>query len=192
MVPLKALVLADAAPFVPLEQLLREHPIDVVLTLGDLKRSHLEPLAAFTGPKLGVHGNHDDGDEFDDLGIEDLHLRVVELGGRLIGGFAGSHRYRPGGRYMWSQEEAAAALEGFPAVDVLIAHSPPLGVNDEAGDVAHVGLEALRDYVERARPRVLLHGHTYPVIQRRRLGDTIVRHVRGHALLGLPGPRVTA
>jgi len=186
MAPLHALVLADEAPYVPLEQLLTEHRVDVVVALGDLTREELAPLRHFDGRKLGVHGNHDTGDEFDDAGIEDVHLKAVDLDGRTVGGFSGSHRYRGAGRFAWTQEESVAALRDFGRVDILLAHSPPLGVNDDTGDAAHEGLVGLRDYVGRTRPSLVLHGHTYPALQLRRLGRTVVRHVRGHALVILP------
>ena len=71
-------------------------------------------------------------------------------------------------------------------VDVLLSHSPPLGVNDDADDRAHVGLAGLREYLERERPAMLLHGHTYPSLPVERWGETEVRHVRGHRFVTLP------
>ena len=65
---LRALVLADETPYIPVEQLL-DRDIDLVLCLGDLTRVDLEPLGTARLPKLGVHGNHDDGGEFTGLGI---------------------------------------------------------------------------------------------------------------------------
>ncbi|HSD82194.1 MAG TPA: metallophosphoesterase [Solirubrobacteraceae bacterium] len=189
MEPLRALVLADEAPFVPLERLLASGDADVVLCLGDLRRADLEPLRDFAGPKLGVHGNHDAGDEFDGLGIEDVHLRRVEVAGLSFGGFSGVHGRR--GRYAWTQDDAARRLHGFGHVDVLLAHSPPFGVNDEPGDPLHVGLRGLREYVERECPALLLHGHTYPPLPARRLSATRIAHVRGHARVTLPAPAVS-
>ena len=186
---MRALALADEAPYVPIPRLLARG-VDVVLCLGDLTRQDLEPLADVQLPKLGVFGNHDDGGEFAGLGIESVHLRRVEVCGLSFGGFSGSHEYRPakGQRLMWSQKQASKLLKGFEHVDVMLAHSPPLGVNDDADDPAHVGLQALRDYVEREHPAMLLHGHTYPPLPAERLGQTQVRHVRGHRFVTLPAP----
>jgi uncharacterized protein len=187
--PLRALALADEAPYVPIERLLARG-VDLVLCLGDLTRQDLEALADVQLPKLGVHGNHDDGGEFDGLGIESVHLRRVEVCGLSFGGFSGSHEYRPakGERLMWSQKQACKLLKRFEHVDVILAHSPPLGINDDADDPAHVGLEGLRDYVEREQPAMLLHGHTYPPLPVERFGQTEVRHVRGHRFVTLPTP----
>jgi Icc-related predicted phosphoesterase len=183
-----ALVLADQAPYVPLERLVQRR-FDLVLCLGDLDHHALEPLARAHVPKLGVHGNHDDGHEFTGLGIEDVHLRRIDVDGLCFGGFSGSVRYRDGLRYAWTQGKAARALKRLGPVDVLIAHSPPAGVNDDPGDPAHEGLEGLRAYVERERPALVLHGHTYPVLAEGHLGPTRVLHVRGHRFVRLPVPR---
>ena len=69
----------------------------------------------------------------------------------------------------------------LPPADVLLAHSPPAGVNDEPDDRAHRGSPALRAWIERHRPAWLLHGHTLPnpAQKEQRLGSTRVVHVRG-------------
>jgi uncharacterized protein len=184
---LRALVLADEPPYVPLERLL-ERAVDIVLCLGDLSRQDLEALGSARLPKLGVHGNHDDGGEFTGLGIESVHLRRVEVAGLWFGGFSGSHEYHRDPRYTWSQKEASKLLDKLGHVDVLLAHSPPFGINDDADDPAHVGLVGLRDYVEREHPAMLLHGHTYPPLPVERFGETEIRHVRGHRFVTLPVP----
>ena len=139
-------------------------------------------------PKLGVHGNHDDGGEFTGLGIENVHLKRIEVAGLCFGGFSGSHQYGREPRYTWSQKQAAKLLRKLGPVDVLLAHSPPLGVNDDPDDPAHIGLQGLRDYLERERPAMMLHGHTYPPLPVKRWGDTEIRHVRGHRFVTLPAP----
>ena len=81
----------------------------------------------------------------------------------VFGGFEGSLKYKES-RYakMYTQEEAQLLLKDFPAVDVLLAHSPPYGINDERGSSSHEGFLALKEYVEKNKPRYLFHGHTYP------------------------------
>jgi uncharacterized protein len=181
----RALVLADEPPYVPVDRLLERRP-DVVLCLGDLGRRELEPLERARIPKLGVYGNHDDGGEFEGLGIESVHLRRVEVAGLWFGGFSGSHEYHREPRYTWSQRKASRLLRRFGHVDVMLAHSPPLGINDEPDDPAHVGLTGLRDYLERERPALFLHGHTYPPLPVERYGATRIVHVRGHRFVTLP------
>ena len=71
LTPLRALALADEAPYVPIPRLLARG-VDLVLCLGDLTRQDLEPLADVQLPKLGVYGNHDDGGEFDGLWLRSM------------------------------------------------------------------------------------------------------------------------
>jgi Icc-related predicted phosphoesterase len=181
----RVLALADQAPRVPVDRLAADNEVELVLSAGDLERSWVDGLAAIEVPKLGVHGNHDRG-PLGDLGIEDLHLRAVEIGGLRFAGFEGCVRYRPG-PHQYTQEEAERLVERLPSADVLVCHAPPFGVNDDPGDRAHVGFRALRTWVEDVRPRVLLHGHTHPrpghVV--RHLGPTRVVHVLGARVVEL-------
>ena len=132
-------------------------------------------------PKLGVHGNHDAADELSALGIRDLHLSRAEVGGWSFAGFGGGVLGHAPGVHQYSQEEAARYVEKLPPADVLLTHSPPLDVNDEPDDPTHVGFGAPRKWVERHRPRYVLHGHTTPDPRTRiwRLGPTEVVWVRG-------------
>ena len=43
---------------------------------------------------FGVVGNHDRMDILDDYGIENLHRKIVNFNGFLIGGFGGTIRYK--------------------------------------------------------------------------------------------------
>jgi uncharacterized protein len=149
--------------------------------LGDLEPAWTEGLERVELPKLGVRGNHDAAGALEAVGVEDLHLRGTELGGLRFAGFGGSPRYSEHGRNEWTEAEAEQMLSRLPAADVLLAHSPPEGVNDEPDDRAHRGSPALRAWIERHRPAWLLHGHTLPNPARRvqQLGRTRVVHVRG-------------
>jgi uncharacterized protein len=149
--------------------------------LGDLEPAWTEGLGEVELPKLGVRGNHDADDALSALGVEDLHLRRLELGGLSFSGFGGSPRYSPHGGNEWTEEEAEKMLALLPPADVLLTHCPPAGVNDEPDDRAHRGSPALRTWVERNQPGWLLHGHTLPNPARRvsELGPTRVVHVRG-------------
>jgi uncharacterized protein len=153
----------------------------VIVVLGDLEPAWTEGLGEVELPKLGVRGNHDAADALSAVGVEDLHLRRLELGGLSFSGFGGSPRYSPHGGNEWTEEEAERMLAFLPPADVLLAHAPPEGVNDEPDDRVHRGSPALRAWVERNQPGWLLHGHTLPNPARRvsELGPTRVVHVRG-------------
>jgi uncharacterized protein len=161
---------------------------DLVLLLGDLEPAWTDGLESVTLPKLGVRGNHDAPDALTRLGVEDLHLTSAVAGGLTFAGFGGSPVYSRHATNEWTEQEATKMLEGLPPADILLAHSPPAGVNDDPGDPVHSGSPALLAWLERHQPAVLLHGHTLPDPARRttRVGPTRVVHVRGAVPLDLP------
>jgi Icc-related predicted phosphoesterase len=154
---------------------------DLILVLGDLEPAWTEGLEQIPLPKLGVRGNHDAPDALEAVGVDDLHLSGAEYGGLRFAGFGGSPRYSKHGTNEWTEAEAEEMLARLPPADVLLAHAPPAGVNDEPDDRAHRGSPALRAWVESHRPAWLLHGHTLPnpAHQVHVLGPTRVVHVRG-------------
>jgi uncharacterized protein len=189
---MRALALADRPFHADARALVAQHDLDAVLTLGDLQPSWLETLDFVHLPKLGVRGNHDDEPYMEQFGIEDLHLRRLELdGGLSVAGFEGCVAYprgRGGCGPAYSQREAAKLIRRLPPADVLICHCPPFGVNDDPDDPAHVGFEALREWVLEHRPGLLVHGHTHPnpAALVHRIGDTRVVYVNGARVVDLP------
>jgi uncharacterized protein len=183
---MRVLAFADQAPPADAAELAARNEPDVVVTLGDLRPEWIASLQALDLPRLGVHGNHDPPHSLARVGVRDLHLARAEVGGWSFAGFEGCVRYGQG-PHQYTQEEAARLVRRLPAADVLLCHCPPEGVNDDPDDRAHVGFSALRGWVERHRPRHLLHGHTTPDPRRRthRLGDTQVIWVRGVTVVDL-------
>lgn len=161
---MRILAIADRGARKSIKSILEENRIDMICTLGDLDGIELHELANITDiPKIGVYGNHCSGSYFEKLGIKNMHLETFSFQGVTFGGFEGSVRYKPS-EYakMYTQEEAEIALKDFPRVEVMISHCPPYGINDDLSELAHTGFKALRDYLERAKPKYFLHGHTYP------------------------------
>ena len=87
----------------------------------------------------------------------------------------------------YSQRQARRLIQRLPPADVLLCHCPPRGVNDDADDPAHIGFDALRDWMLSHRPRLLLHGHTYPQPGQiaTQIGDTRVAYVNGARVVEL-------
>jgi Icc-related predicted phosphoesterase len=165
-----ALALADEPPHAPVAELVAALQPRLILLVGDLEPAWTDGLAAVELPKLGVLGNHAAAGALAAVGAEDLHLRRVELGGLTFAGFG------------WTDEaRGGELLARLPVADVLRTHTPPAGVNDDPSDRLHRGSAALREWVEKHQPRLLLHGHTLPDPRHRvaRLGPTRVVHVRG-------------
>ncbi len=169
---MRVLALADKRPPLDPALMAEQMGVDAVVCLGDLDRAWIEPLARLSLPRLGVHGNHDPLDLLREIDVEDIHGRRTSLGGVTVAGFEGCVRYGAGGPYQRTQKEGDKLARRLPAADVLVCHCPPYGINDDPDDPAHVGWEGLLEWVERHRPRHLLHGHTHPVA-----GRTTTRHL---------------
>ncbi len=185
---MKVLAIADRPPKQKIVDVVSTENIELIMTLGDLEYTQIAELGAIsTVPKIGVYGNHCTPGYLDELGVVNLHLKVVEIDGVILGGFEGSHRYKndPFAK-MYTQEEVVLLMKDFPYVDVFIAHSPPAGVNDES-DPAHVGFTALRQYLEEKQPKYFFHGHTYPTAETlvTKFGNTEIVYVSADKILDL-------
>jgi len=159
----RVLALADKRPPLDPALMAQQLGVEAVICLGDLDRAWIESLIHVRVPRIGVHGNHDPEGLLQEVEVEDLHGRRTSLGGLTVAGFEGCVRYGAGGPHQYTQRQAAKLARRLPGADVLIAHCPPRGINDDPDDPAHVGFEGLLDWVHRHQPRHLLHGHTHPV-----------------------------
>ncbi len=159
---MRILAIADRPPREKIKKILEREPVKLICTLGDLDFFALKELAEITNiPKIGVYGNHDSGKYFESLGIINIHLKTFEFENLVFGGFEGSVRYKNSQEaIMYTQEEAFELLKDFPSVDVMIAHSPPYGINDKPEELTHQGFKALREYIQQKKPKYFLHGHT--------------------------------
>jgi hypothetical protein len=153
--------------------------VDLVLSCGDLPPYYLDFIASSLGaPLYGVHGNHDaslaSGEAAEDhghWGMEELHGRVVEEQGLLIGGFDGSLRYNDGS-YQYSElgmrEQVARMIPQLLLnrlrygryLDILVTHAPPRHIHDQP-DRCHQGFGVFRWFLRTFRPRYHLHGHIH-------------------------------
>jgi Icc-related predicted phosphoesterase len=184
---MRVLALADKRPTIDPATMARQRHVDAVFCLGDLDRAWIESLMTLDVPRFGVHGNHDPADLLRDLEIEDLQMRRTQVGGMTVAGFEGCVQYQRGATHQYTQREANKLARRLPAADVLLCHCPPLGINDDPDDPAHIGFEGLRDWVDRHQPRHVLHGHTHPLPGQvvSRYGDTRVHYVSGAKIVEL-------
>ena len=160
---MRVLALADKRPPMDPALMATKMGVQAVLCLGDLDRAWIQSLTGLRLPRVGVHGNHDAPGLLREVEVEDLHGRRTSLGGLTVAGFEGCVRYGGGGPHHYTQRQASRLAKRLPTADVLIAHCPPRGINDDPDDPAHVGFDGLLDWVRRHEPRHLLHGHTHPV-----------------------------
>ncbi|MFC5936884.1 MULTISPECIES: metallophosphoesterase family protein [Mycobacterium avium complex (MAC)] len=183
---LRVLLIADTDPQLPagLTGYVQARHVDIVITVGDLHAGLLkgiseQPLA------MGVYGNHCNGTYLDELGMINLHRRRTQVAGISFVGLEGCVRYKDDPYdILYTQDEYRDIVADLPGADVLVTHCPPLGVNDHR-DPAHVGIAALRDWVHRHRPSLIVHGHTYPRPPQTRFGTAQVAYVHGARVLDL-------
>jgi len=162
------------------EHLLKEkcRNIDLILACGDLPPYYLEYLLnGLNAPLFYVPGNHDERPR--NLlapkkpfarGCRNLHCKIIEHKGLLIGGIGGSMRYKKG-RYLFSEVQMKRKVKGMATrlllnkrkfgryIDILITHSPPSGIHDES-DLPHQGFKAFLHFIETYKPAYFVHGHT--------------------------------
>jgi Icc-related predicted phosphoesterase len=154
--------------------------VDMVLACGDLPYSYLEYIVTMLNvPCFFVHGNHDRPEYTGDGrtltrpgGWTNVDGQILESKGILLGGLEGSIRYKPRAPFQYTEGEMAyKAWRLTPALlmnrmlrgrylDILITHSPPFGIHD-GKDLPHRGFKALIGFMNRFRPRYLLHGHKH-------------------------------
>ncbi|MEZ4666717.1 MAG: metallophosphoesterase family protein [Anaerolineae bacterium] len=146
--------------------------VELLISCGDMPAVYLEFITSVLNvPLFYVRGNHDDGYNDSPPGGEDLHGRLVEYGGLSFYGLEGSIRYnRSDVQYTEGEMSRMVLSAGLRlrlrrmrygnGVDVLVTHSPPLGIHD-AEDLPHRGFGALLRFVDWYRPRYMVHGHVH-------------------------------
>jgi uncharacterized protein len=187
--------------------------VNLVVGCGDLPYYYLEFLVSMLNvPLIHVPGNHDlppaRGRGHCDLGdcghiaeeCGNIDALVVEEQGLLLAGLGGSIRYRPDGVNQYTQAEMAWRVLALTPrlclnrlrhgrfLDILIAHSPPLGIHDGT-DPAHVGFTVFNQLIARFRPRFLLHGHSHiyrrDTVTKTQVGPTTILNVCPYRVIEL-------
>lgn len=159
---------------------------DLMLSCGDLRANYLSFLVTMGRARLlYVHGNHDvNYTRNPPEGCECVEDRLVTAGGVRILGLGGSALYN-GGPFQYTERQmrrrlfrAGWLVRRAGGVDIMLTHAPPRGCGD-AEDLAHRGFEAFYPFIERFKPRYLIHGHVHmnygrdlPRVQK--IGETTV------------------
>ncbi len=154
--------------------------IDLVIGCGDLPYYYLEYVVSMLPtPVAYVFGNHDlvqhmaDGRKVTKPeGCISLEDRTEKISGLLLAGLGGSMRYNLEVRNQYTQAAMAWRVLGLaPALlgnhlrygrylDILVTHSPPHGIHDEA-DLPHQGFHSLLTLMRLFKPKYMFHGHTH-------------------------------
>lgn len=157
---------------------------DILIATGDLTLFDFGSLqfTKRTKPAFGVYGNHDSGSYLEELGIIDLHNKVYQYADLTWGGWQGSPRYKAKGGPQFTEDEAMAWSQNFPAVDVLLLHAGPKDMLDDPSDTVHIGSEAIKNYVLTKKPRYVFCGHQYSNAEMT-AGDTALYRTYGARLI---------
>ncbi len=156
--------------------------VDVVLSCGDLPFYYLEFIVTMLGGPLfyviGNHGNavrnhYESKDKWEyPGGCENIDGRAVRYKKLLIAGLEGSIRYNSSPHFQYTEEEMAwkvwqlapslmlNRLRYGRYLDILITHAPPHAIHDKP-DRCHQGFRAFVTFMDRFRPRYLIHGHVH-------------------------------
>lgn len=172
--------------------------VDLILSCGDLSSKYLTFLVTMgRAPLLYVHGNHDRTyDRYPPEGCECVEDRLVTVKGLRILGLGGSILYS-GGPHQYTERQMAwrirrlwFQLKRAGGVDIVMTHSPALGLGDDA-DYAHRGFACLVKLLDQYKPRYLVHGHVHvnyghdrPRILHR--GETTIINAYERYMLELP------
>ena len=176
------------------EALLKHLPdqhADILISCGDLPDETIRRAAQRSRCRhiLAVKGNHDSSAPFP-TPIVDLHLRPYCVEGINFAGFCGAWKYKPVGNYLFEQSAVHEALAKFPPVEIFVTHNSPPLIHDRDDEV-HLGFEAFTNYVERARPRLLLHGHQHLNVETGLFSTRVVRTYGFRFLEFFAKPRTT-
>ncbi|MDO5425627.1 MAG: metallophosphoesterase family protein [Eubacteriales bacterium] len=148
--------------------------IDLILSCGDLSPSYLSFLVTMAkAPVLYIHGNHDDRYERTPpegcVCVEDM---IYVYQGIRILGLGGSMRYKPGVHQYTEKEmqkrvrKLRFSLWRHGGFDILLTHSPALGVND-GDDLPHKGFGCFCTLMDKYKPKYFIHGHVHQTYGRK-------------------------
>ncbi len=158
------------------------HDASVVRVLGAVHDALRAPVAF-------VPGNHDLRDPPEHTSAVNCDQRRCTMAGLSIVGLGGAGPTKFGFAYEWLEKEAALALRPLlvadaPPIDLFVTHTPPRSTAlDRTHRGLHVGSRAVRSWIARARPKLVLCGHIHEA-----WGATILDGVRcvNAGALGVP------
>ena len=178
------------------EDRLKEY--DLIISCGDLKPSYLSFIVSVAKvPVLYVHGNHDIRyEKTPPEGCDCIEDKLVVYKGLRILGLGGCRRYCPGAHQYTDKEMCSRIrklwwkLRRYKGVDILVTHAPAEGVGDDA-DFAHRGFGAFLKFMDKYRPKYLLHGHVHTnyshnAIRHQQYGNTQVINCCERYVLEIP------
>ncbi len=187
---MKILALSDKVVEIVYSTKIRErfNDVELIVGCGDLPPDYLEfVISMLDVPLLYVPGNHDL-DDYEIPGGLSIDGKVIQISGINAIGLGGSRRYKPRGKHQYDESEMrlrvwrmlskayAHRLFRGASIDLMISHSPPLGIHD-SDDITHRGFASFHTLLNLVKPKILLHGHSH-VHRNIERTETVVEHTR--------------
>jgi Icc-related predicted phosphoesterase len=148
--------------------------VDVLVGAGDFGNARrdidrcLKILKMVDKPAVLVAGNNESTEELRAASADwpsavVLHGDAVDIGGVTFFGLGGGVPVTPFGSwsYDFTEDQARALLASCPPEAVLVSHSPPKGILDQSSSGASLGSVAVREAIDRTRPRLVVCGHIH-------------------------------
>lgn len=136
---------------------------DVVAFIGDISVGSLEKIMfIIDGRKsgIGVLGNHDEWDLYDDTDVHKIDSNIYVNGGFKITGMNGSIKYKNADFPCYTHNESIERANTMPSADIIISHDTPY-IADRGGLTNHKGLMGVLKYIYDNRVPVNIHGHLH-------------------------------
>ncbi len=143
---------------------------DLVVISGDItnfgeKSDAKAILSEIPFKKAAVPGNCDPPeivDVFEECDTVDLHGKRAEINGLIFAGLGASNPLPFSTLFTYSEENIGLILDSVAkGADVLVTHTPPYGILDKTMFGHRGGSEAIREIVDKHRPRLSLFGHIH-------------------------------
>lgn len=132
---------------------------DVAIDPASFRRFYSE--ACKLGRILYVLGNNEHPSLEAPVGCIKLDGKKLEVAGLTFGGLGGSPITPFNTPNEYKDEDAKPILESLGYVDVLVSHTPPYGTGADLSAVGYIGSRAVREYMEKYRPKAILSGHVH-------------------------------
>lgn len=158
----------------------RMKDVDFIISCGDVPSYYLEFIVSMLNkPLFYVNGNHcteriitESGTRPDaPEGCININQKIIEYKGILIMGLEGSMKYNRGG-YQYTDSQMSWKINKLKPrlylnrlfkkryVDILVTHAPPYKIHDRE-DLCHKGFKSFNYFIQKFKPRYLLHGHIH-------------------------------
>ncbi len=144
--------------------------VDIILVAGDIthfggKDEAKRILSELPGMKVAVPGNCDPPDivdVFDSTDTLDVHGRFGTVEGIRFAGLGAANPMPFSTLFTYSEENILLLLEPVARdSDVLITHTPPMGILDSTMFGHRGGSESIRKVVDTVRPALHVFGHIH-------------------------------